>query len=208
MVLDSSPPAFSSFALRPHPTHAAGNGSHIRICTDMRLDASIGARGLPGGGLLLQAEFSAAWGVDDGIRFPELRAEAPSRCDRLWEATCLELFLAPDDGGGRYWEVNVSPRGDWNVYAFTAYREGMMREERVRNVELETFAARGNGFQCGFRLDLSEIETLATAPRLRVGATAVIETVSGGKSYWALYHPGEKPDFHRREGFLHLLELQ
>ena len=51
-------------------------------------------------------------------------AEAPRRRDRLWEETCLELFLGTEDSD-RYWEFNLSPSGNWNVYRFTRYREGM-----------------------------------------------------------------------------------
>ena len=36
-----------------------------------------------------------------------------------------------------------------------------------------------------------------------IGLTAVIETATGAKSYWALHHPAEKPDFHHRNGFIH-----
>jgi hypothetical protein len=35
----------------------------------------------------------------------------------------------------------------------------------------------------------------------QIGLTAVIETATGEKSYWALHHPAEKPDFHHRGGF-------
>ena len=41
-------------------------------------------------------------------------AETPRRRDRLWEETCLELFLGTADSG-EYWEFNLSPAGHWNV---------------------------------------------------------------------------------------------
>ena len=37
--------------------------------------------------------------------------------------------------------------------------------------------------------------TLPPLPR-RYGLTAVLEEAGGVKSYWALAHPAEKPDFH------------
>jgi hypothetical protein len=34
-----------------------------------------------------------------------------------------------------------------------------------------------------------------------IGLSAVIETVGGAKSWWALNHPSDKPDFHHPESF-------
>jgi hypothetical protein len=34
------------------------------------------------------------------------------RKDGLWTATCFEAFLALPDQS-RYWEINLSPNGDW-----------------------------------------------------------------------------------------------
>jgi len=43
------------------------------------------------------------------------------------------------------------------------------------------------------------LDRLSAFPRLaswRLGLSAVIEDVTGGKSYWALAHPPGDPDFH------------
>ena len=37
---------------------------------------------------------------------------------------------------------------------------------------------------------------------LEVGISAVIKLRSNQMTYWALSHPGQKPDFHRRESFI------
>jgi hypothetical protein len=37
---------------------------------------------------------------------------------------------------------------------------------------------------------------------LELGIACVIERLDGTKSYWALRHPAERPDFHRRDAFL------
>ena len=42
-------------------------------------------------------------------------AASPERRDELWQSTCLELFIAKPNEP-RYWEINLSPSGDWNVY--------------------------------------------------------------------------------------------
>ena len=57
-------------------------------------------------------------------------AERPARRHGLWKATCFEFFLGVK-GEARYWEFNLSPGGDWNVYGFAGYRQGMAEEEGV-----------------------------------------------------------------------------
>ena len=52
----------------------------------------------------------------------------PTRKDDLWKTTCLEFFLAIKDLS-QYWEFNLSPSGDWNVYYMAAYRRIGFREE-------------------------------------------------------------------------------
>ena len=37
--------------------------------------------------------------------------------------------------------------------------------------------------------------------RWQLGLSAVLEEVDGTKSYWALTHPGDKPDFHHPDCF-------
>ena len=58
---------------------------------------------------------------------PEL-SDRPVRKNNLWEETCLELFLGPDNSD-HYREFNLSPAGHWNVYHFSSYREGMREEQ-------------------------------------------------------------------------------
>ena len=120
---------------------------------------------------------------------------APERTDGLWQATCFEAFLRPDDGAA-YYEFNFAPSSQWAAYAFDAYRAGM------RPLALE--APR---IDVATSDDLYEVSVafewplLAQHARLRVALTAVIEDVSGGKSYWALKHAPGKPDFHHADGF-------
>ncbi len=34
----------------------------------------------------------------------------------------------------KYWEFNLSPAGDWNVYRFTDYRQGMEEETAISSL--------------------------------------------------------------------------
>jgi hypothetical protein len=123
-------------------------------------------------------------------------AARPSRRGRLWESTCFELFLAPG-GGPAYWELNVSPSGDWNLYRFAAYREGMEEDPGVR--QLPTAVEREEK-GLGLRVSVPDVAPLHGCAR--IGVSAVLEQAGGDSSYWALRHVGPEPDFHHPDCFL------
>ena len=150
------------------------------------------------------------------VRLPQ-RASAraddptPQRRDGLWQHTCLEAFLAPL-GSEPYWEVNLSPSGDWNVYRFAAYRSAQQREEHVTTLPFTLMGPRPAPSQTSclnpsprvlLELDLlcPLPPQLAQAPQLELGLTAVVEQLDGELSYWAVAHPAPEPDFHDRRGW-------
>lgn len=124
-------------------------------------------------------------------------AEAPRRRDRLWEETCLELFLGTADSG-EYWEFNLSPSGDWNVYRFTRYREGMREESAIASLPFDVRIG-PDALEHSMELDLGKI--IPAGETIEAGVAVVVKTVKEGSNYWALVHPGPRPDFHRRENF-------
>lgn len=125
------------------------------------------------------------------------RAARPERKSSLWESTCFELFLAPAGSPG-YRECNASPAGHWNLYSFESYRQGMREESRYRSLPVEVVWS-PTLFSLSFALEIDR--ELSHDQPLHVGVSAVIAGVDGSLSYWALHHPGPKPDFHRRDGF-------
>jgi hypothetical protein len=144
-------------------------------------------------------------GAPPGSLVLPARAPAPTRRDGLWQSTCLELFVGIPGAPG-YLEVNLAPSGDWNVYRFTGYREGMtpLDPATLRAWEAPE-APRGPGEALAIELSLSLPEPWAGAPALELAVCAVLEGTGGKKTYWALTHRGERPDFHRRDAFvLHL----
>ncbi len=165
------------FSLLPHPAMPPQSVLSV-TCTIRRR----------GDGLALTYAITAAPG---GLRLPPSRP--PERTDGLWRTTCLELFVA--DAGAAYREFNFAPSGQWAAYGFTARREGMaplaMAEApaiRLRQEEAAmavSVAMRGIGIGA-----------------LRLGITAVIEEIDGTKSYWALRHGGNAPDFHDPDCFV------
>ncbi len=131
------------------------------------------------------------------VVFPE-HAVMPTRRVGLWEGTCFELFLAPEDER-RYWEFNFSPAGHWNVYRFTAYREGMQEEAVFDSLPIVI----SNGeepIRLVAKVDLDRLFTLER--EIEIGVNAVISHRSGEVTYWALAHPGTQADFHHRDGFV------
>jgi hypothetical protein len=124
-------------------------------------------------------------------------ADAPRRRDRLWGKTCLELFLGTADSG-EYWELNLSPSGHWNAYRFTRYREGM-REEPAFTSPPFAFQIGPETLELSMELDVGKI--IRAEETIEAGVAAVIGTIDGGQSHWALVHPASRPDFHRRDGF-------
>jgi hypothetical protein len=127
-------------------------------------------------------------GEIDRISWPA--EAAPGRADDLWRHTCFEAFVATADG---YAEYNLSPSGQWAAYRFDGPRAGMRTADEVATVEGLDGAS-----------DMVALEARIELPRgaRRLGLSAVIETVDGAMSYWALAHPSARPDFHHPDSFI------
>ena len=121
-----------------------------------------------------------------------------TRRDNLWQSTCLELFWA-EDGKKNYWELNLAPTGDWNVYAFTDYRTGMHQENRIADPLAQTEHTT-DGFSLTATLETGNLHAGRTP--IRVGVSAVLKHHDSRLSYWALAHPEARPDFHAPQAFL------
>lgn len=182
MSAPSAPAAPAPFRLQPFPGEPAPDGLTIR-----------GSAHRDGESLTLRYALS---GPLEELLLPEAGGE-PRRLDDLWQSTCLEAFLALAGDPG-YWELNVCPSGDWNLYRLDAYRQGL-RPEPAGAAPRLLRQAQPSGLDLAISLRLPP--PLASADALELGITAVIATRQGGLSYWALRHPGEQADFHRREAF-------
>jgi hypothetical protein len=170
------------FNLVPHPSTPPADPS-LKVWASVDHAASFGA--------------VATTNIWFGVGAPMERFLVPEpgegvRKDELWQTTCFEAFLKPADEQS-YQEWNFSPSGDWAAYDFSGYREGMaeadVRPPYTRMEDNLTWWALG--------------ATIATdaATRWELGLSAVLEEKDGTKSYWALAHPPEKPDFHAPDCF-------
>jgi hypothetical protein len=138
-------------------------------------------------------------GPSDTLELPPV-SDRPSRKHDLWQTTCFEFFLGMV-GSTPYWEFNLSPCGDWNVYHFDNYRRGMQEEAAIA-----TLPYRVTCDAAAVKLNLSLDLSLLTLPKqpLQLAITAVIKTTEqygGSISYWALAHTAAQPDFHQRNSF-------
>lgn len=129
-----------------------------------------------------------------------LRIPAPVQAgfaDELWRHTCFEAFVGSSKSLA-YREFNFSPSGQWAAYAFTDYRQRDLSWQPSPAPHVATH-------QTADGLVLEAQIPAALLPsdigNLHIGLSAVIEAADGALSYWALTHPGERPDFHQRTAF-------
>lgn len=142
---------------------------------------------------LLQGDLST-------VLFP-LPSASPSRIDGLYKHTCFEIFLS--DENGRYIEWNFSPSGDWCIFTFQGYRQGI--EHPLKNSHRSFFdfsIILRESLELRVALSLKEIRGFLTTPT-KLQISSVIETKKNTLSYWALQH-GPKPDFHAPAQFVSL----
>jgi hypothetical protein len=131
----------------------------------------------------------------DEIIWPE-QVDHPSRRHQLWQQTCFELFVGIV-GTSRYWEINISPNGCWNVYNFSSYRQNMRDEEQV--YAIPTLAVyQEQRFSLSAKISIANF--IPSEKILNLGIAVVLVTNSGN-SYWAMKHLQKVPDFHDRNSF-------
>ncbi|NJL09192.1 MAG: DOMON-like domain-containing protein [Calothrix sp. SM1_7_51] len=125
-------------------------------------------------------------------------SEAPERKNELWRETCFEFFLGIQNSP-RYWEFNLSPTGDWNVYSFDSYRQGM-KEEVAFTLLPFSVQHQADSLTLALNIDLEQI--IPTEQAIDIAITAVIKQQNDSISYWALAHKGTEADFHLRDSFI------
>lgn len=125
-------------------------------------------------------------------------SDTPARKHELWEDTCFEFFLGIKDSPS-YWEFNLSPSGDWNVYHFDGYRQGMQEETAFTKLPFNV-DNQSDSFTLALDVDLGKI--ISANPVIEVAITAVIKQIGGEVTYWALTHRGAEADFHLRDSFI------
>ena len=168
------PDTIITATLVPHPATGPGPLSTLTVKLERQ-----------GEGLWLRY---VAEGDVDAVNWPD--SDIAGRADGLWAHTCFEAFVQTPDG---YREFNLSPSSQWASYRFTGYREGMA--DAVEVAEIDPLDLAEDMLALEAYLDLP-------SPVGHLALSVVIETVDGAKSYWALAHPSDKPDFHLPDSFV------
>ena len=171
--------------LTPHPAHPSAGIDRISAAISRR-DA----------GLQITYHLHADLA---GIRVPA--SELGNRRDELWKHTSFELFLKHAQSDS-YFEYNFSPAGHWAAYAFSRYREGG-QDLACAPPSIE---AEKTSDLLAVSVLLPELPDEISGNAIQVGISAVVEAMDGQRSYWALDHIAEAPDFHRSETFKHSLD--
>lgn len=172
------------FSLQPHPSTPPGEPA-FTVWATVDHAASLGPI----------ATTNIWFGVSaPAERFVIPPVSEPWRADELWRTTCFEAFLAPA-GKESYREWNFAPRGNWAAYDFGGYRQGMEKAE-VRSPPYIRMEDNFTWWTVGATI------TVAAEQTWNLALSAVLEEKDGTKSYWALAHTAEKPDFHARDCFV------
>lgn len=130
----------------------------------------------------------------DALALPPPAAGA---ADGLWRHTCLEAFVQDGDGPS-YHEFNLSPSGQWAVYRFSAERQRAAGDAPPPAGPTITTERSADSLVLQAWLPGALLPARPTA----IGLTAVIETLGGQISHWALHHPrADRPDFHHSAGW-------
>ena len=182
-----------------------GQGVAIRLCChpatvpdvvrDLRASVGRPRAGMLDIGFRLAGEISR-------IRLPAPGAVRPGT--RLWEHTCFEVFVAREREPA-YHELNVAPSREWAVHAFRAYRDAAAGPCALPAPDV---AVRRSDelIELDARVSLLHLSPSYAEARLRIGLCAVVETDDGRRSYWAIRHSSDKPDFHHADAFALWLE--
>lgn len=137
-------------------------------------------------------------------RVDRLAVPAPcvaARVDGLWQHTCCEAFIGRL-GESSYRELNFAPSGSWAAYDFGDTRR-RIADPSVDAPVIETRST-VSGLHVAVRIARRD---LGASGACELGLSAVVETLGGRLSYWALRHPSPQPDFHHRAAFALPLEL-
>jgi hypothetical protein len=118
--------------------------------------------------------------------------------DGLWEHTCFEAFIAVE-GEAHYQEFNFSPSGCYAAYRFSAYRQRAKSQPKASPDSI--FLTKKRYCQLQASIPAGDLPENPSQKPFQLGLSAVVELQNGRKTYWALQHSSEQPDFHQRSSF-------
>jgi hypothetical protein len=125
----------------------------------------------------------------------------PQRQDNLWETTCFECFIGQPQKS-HYWEINLSPNRNWNVFTLSDYRKDIQETSQIGQVNVITNETdhREERFTLVAQLSLDPFVPIDC--EIELSLTAVIQDKQNNCTYWAVSHRATEPDFHQRSSFI------
>lgn len=130
-----------------------------------------------------------------------------SRQKDLWNSTCFEWFIKPQ-GANHYWEFNLSPQAEWNLYHLDNYRQGLKIEDSAHLLFFERKIVSDHEIQFHSVIEINKFENFNKLKNFKMNICAVIEDTSNKKSYWSLIHKQSQPDFHHPDHFIYQVQYQ
>ncbi|MEM8501997.1 MAG: DOMON-like domain-containing protein [Cyanobacteria bacterium P01_D01_bin.1] len=125
-----------------------------------------------------------------------------TRRDRLWEQTCFEFFLTSSSkptAHTPYWEFNLSPSKEWNIFSLDKYRQGKKEELAISHLPFDV-EKREEDIYIDLEMDTSTLTSIDQS--LWLGVSAVVLLKTGQQTFWAITHPSLAADFHHPESFV------
>lgn len=107
--------------------------------------------------------------------------------EQLWQSTCVELFMAGEDGA--YYESHYAASGDYAHYQLAFTRAPLQRQRWP----IPSIALKPGPTQTTWRIQ----QTLPVAwPSAHGQVVVVLKCKDQSCLHWARQHPPAKPDFH------------
>jgi hypothetical protein len=170
------------FNLAPHPSAPPADPA-IRVWANVDYAGAFGAT----------ATANIWFGVSTPAERFMIPDGEPGRSDELWMTTCFEAFFR-EAGRKSYREWNFAPSGQWAAYDFSSERQGMKNAK----VDQAPYIRMEDNFTWW---TMGATIAVDADKKWELGLSAVLEEKDGTKSYWALAHAGDKPDFHSPDCF-------
>ena len=124
--------------------------------------------------------------------------DIPKRKTGLTSSTCFEAFFAIPNTDN-YWEFNISPNGDWNLYTFNGYRHNKQQVATISQPH-SSLILHSRGFRFHVLLNSSPWWSYSSIPDFSL--SAVILDTTSSVSHWSLSHYSDQVDFHDRRNFI------
>lgn len=138
------------------------------------------------------------WSIKGGKPLQEMRALG-SRKNDLWKKDVFEVFLHLQGLPG-YYEINVSPVGDWNIYHLERYRAKLQEIDDISLTDVQChFQPTKN--ESSFAIIL-ESKLFQINPVEKAAITSVLEF--GNQKYHFANKHGKNLDFHDIENHINL----